>query len=105
MVTTYLEALKKLGVVISYKEDKDWVYAKAITQSDKDGGFTFHIDELPAFIRGRMNMLRMIGAYKMTEGIGYFNEFEDEYIIFTNNDEYIEFCKLTLGKCSHEKAN
>jgi hypothetical protein len=94
MVTTYLEALKKLGVVVSYKEDKDWVYVQSITQNDKKGGFTFHVDELPIFIRGRMNMLRMLGPYKITEEVGYFNEFEDEYIVFTSSDELFEIHKL-----------
>jgi hypothetical protein len=36
----------------------------------------------------------MLGPYKITEEVGYFNEFEDEYIVFTSSDELFEIHKL-----------
>jgi len=95
MVNDYLIALKRNGVVVTFHEwDKERVYLKYPWTSTEDDSFDFYVDELPIFIRGRMNMLRMLGPYKITEEVGYFNEFEDEYIVFTSSDELFEIHKL-----------
>ena len=95
MVNDYLIALKRNGVVVTFHEgDKERVYLKYSWTKTDDAAFDFHVDELPIFIRGRMNMLRMLGPYKITEEVGYFNEFEDEYIVFTSSDELFEIHKL-----------
>jgi hypothetical protein len=96
MVNDYLIALKRNGVVVTFHEgDKERVYLEYPWTATGDGAFDFHVDDIPIFIRGRMNMLRMLGPYKITEEVGYFNEFEDEYIVFTSYDELFEIHKLT----------
>jgi hypothetical protein len=105
MVNDYLIALKRNGVVVTFHEgDKERVYLKPpwtlkyTWASTEDDSFNFYVDELPIFIRGRMNMLRMLGPYKITEEVGYFNELENEYIVFTSSDELFEIHKLIVER-------
>lgn len=58
-------------------------------------------DEMPVYVRGRLNMLRMSKPFTYLEGIGFMQHHESfytEYLIFLNDDEVKEIANLLKEK-------